>query len=82
MIASADGAKLYVTIGSNSNVGENGIAAEEGRADIWEVDPKTGTHRVFASGLRNPTAWAGAAAPSGPRSTSATRSAAIWCPTT
>jgi glucose/arabinose dehydrogenase len=54
VIASADGAKLYVTIGSNSNVGENGIAAEAGRADIWEVDPKTGAHRVFASGLRNP----------------------------
>jgi glucose/arabinose dehydrogenase len=54
VIASADGSKLYVTIGSNSNVGENGIAAEEGRANIWEVDPKTGEHRVFASGLRNP----------------------------
>ncbi len=54
VIASADGTKLYVTIGSNSNVGENGIAAEDGRADIWEVDPKTGAHRVFASGLRNP----------------------------
>jgi glucose/arabinose dehydrogenase len=54
VIASADGSKLYVAIGSNSNVGENGIAAEAGRADIWEVDPKTGAHRVFASGLRNP----------------------------
>jgi glucose/arabinose dehydrogenase len=54
VIANADGSKLYVTIGSNSNVGENGIAAEEGRADIWEVDPKTGAHRVFASGIRNP----------------------------
>jgi glucose/arabinose dehydrogenase len=54
VIASADGSKLYVTIGSNSNVGENGIAVEAGRADIWEVDPATGNHRVFASGLRNP----------------------------
>ena len=54
VIANADGSKLYVTVGSNSNVGENGIAAEEGRADIWEVDPKTGAHRVFASGTRNP----------------------------
>ncbi|MDB5966173.1 MAG: sorbosone dehydrogenase family protein [Polaromonas sp.] len=54
LIASPDGAKLYVTVGSNSNVGENGMAAEEGRAAIWEVDPKTGSHRVFASGLRNP----------------------------
>ncbi|HXC55751.1 MAG TPA: sorbosone dehydrogenase family protein [Rhizomicrobium sp.] len=53
VIASPDGSKLYVTIGSNSNVGENGIAAEAGRADIWEVDLKTGAHRVFASGIRN-----------------------------
>ena len=54
LIPSADGSKLYVTVGSNSNVGERGMAAEEGRAAIWEVDTKTGTHRVFASGLRNP----------------------------
>ncbi len=51
--ASPDGSKLFVSIGSNSNVGENGMAAEEGRADVWEVDPKTGKHRVFASGIRN-----------------------------
>ena len=54
VVASADGAKLYVTVGSNSNAGENGTAAEEGRAAIWEVDPRTGGHRIFASGLRNP----------------------------
>lgn len=54
IIASADGGKLYATVGSNSNVGERGMAAEEGRAAIWEIDPKTGSHRVFASGLRNP----------------------------
>lgn len=54
VVASADGKKLYVSIGSNSNAAENGIAAEDGRADIWEVDPATGEHRVFASGLRNP----------------------------
>jgi glucose/arabinose dehydrogenase len=54
VIASRDGSKLYVTIGSNSNAGENGLDAEQGRADIWEVDPRTGEHRVFASGLRNP----------------------------
>ena len=61
LIASADGSKLYVTVGSNSNVAERGMAAEAGRAAIWEVDPKTGAHRVFASGLRNPNgmAWAG-----------------------
>jgi len=58
VIASPDGSKLYVTVGSNSNVGENGMAAEEGRAAIWEVDPKTGAHRVFASGLRNPNGMA------------------------
>lgn len=54
IIASPDGSKLYVTVGSNSNVGERGMEAETGRAAIWEVDPKTGSHRVFASGLRNP----------------------------
>jgi glucose/arabinose dehydrogenase len=53
VIASQDGSKLYVTIGSNSNVGENGIDAEKGRANIWEVDPKTGEHRVYAFGIRN-----------------------------
>ncbi|HCS07951.1 MAG TPA: sorbosone dehydrogenase [Pseudomonas sp.] len=54
VIASPDGKKLYVTVGSNSNVGENGMDKEEGRAAIWEVDPATGSHRIFASGLRNP----------------------------
>jgi len=59
LVASADGARLYVAVGSNSNVGENGMAAEAGRAAIWEVDAKTGAHRIFASGLRNPVglAW-------------------------
>jgi glucose/arabinose dehydrogenase len=54
VIASADGTKLYVTVGSNSKLGENGMAAEEGRAAIWEVDPRTHAHRIFAGGLRNP----------------------------
>lgn len=54
LIASRDGSKLYVTVGSNSNIAENGMAAETGRAAVWEVDLKTGAHRVFASGLRNP----------------------------
>jgi glucose/arabinose dehydrogenase len=54
LIASPDGTKLYVTVGSNSNVGENGMAAEEDRADVLEVDRATGEKRVFASGLRNP----------------------------
>ena len=54
ILASPDGRKLYVTVGSNSNVAENGLAAEVGRAAIWEVDIATGSHRVLASGLRNP----------------------------
>ena len=59
VIASRDGARLYVTVGSNSNVAERGMDKEEGRAAIWEVDAKSGQHRVFASGLRNPNglAW-------------------------
>lgn len=59
VIASPDGTKLYVTVGSNSNVGDNGMAVEAGRAAIWEIDLKTGAHRIFASGLRNPNglAW-------------------------
>ena len=54
LIASRDGKKLYVTVGSNSNVAERGMAVEAERAAIWEVDIKNGTHRIFASGLRNP----------------------------
>ena len=54
VIAAADGSRLYVAIGSNSNAGEKGIDKEEGRAAIWEVNPATGTHRIFASGIRNP----------------------------
>jgi glucose/arabinose dehydrogenase len=51
--ASRDGSKLYATVGSNSNVGENGLDIEEGRAAIWEIDPKAKTKRLFAGGLRN-----------------------------
>ena len=54
ILASPDGRTLYVTVGSNSNVGENGLAAEAGRAAIWRVNPATGAHAVFAGGLRNP----------------------------
>lgn len=53
LVASPDGSKLYVGVGSNSNIAENGLDAEMGRAAIWEVDRATGAHRVFASGLRN-----------------------------
>ena len=60
IIASEDGTKLYATVGSNSNIAENGLDAEEGRAAIWEVDIATGEKRLFATGLRNPVglAWA------------------------
>jgi glucose/arabinose dehydrogenase len=55
LTASPDGAKLYVGVGSNSNITENGMQAEAGRASIWEIDRTTGAHREFATGLRNPT---------------------------
>jgi glucose/arabinose dehydrogenase len=57
--ASSDGSKLYATVGSNSNIGENGIEAEANRAAVLEVDRASGQWRVFASGLRNPNgpAW-------------------------
>ena len=58
VLASADGNRLYVTVGSNSNVAENGLEAEQGRAAIWEVDRASGEHRIFASGLRNPNGMA------------------------
>ena len=59
LVASPDGSRLYVGVGSNSNVGERGLLNETGRAAIWEIDPRTGQHRIFASGLRNPVglAW-------------------------
>jgi glucose/arabinose dehydrogenase len=55
LVASPDGTKLYVGVGSNSNIAENGMEAERERAAIWEVDIKTGAHRIYASGTRNPT---------------------------
>jgi glucose/arabinose dehydrogenase len=59
LVASRDGSKLYVTVGSNSNAAENGIDAERDRAAIMEIDIATGSTRTFASGLRNPNglAW-------------------------
>ena len=59
LLASADGRHLYVGVGSNSNVAERGMAAEAGRAAVWQVNIASGEHRVFASGLRNPVglAW-------------------------
>ena len=58
LAASPDGRFLYVGIGSNSNISERGMPAETDRAMIWQVDARTGAHRPFATGLRNPTALA------------------------
>lgn len=59
LIASPDGETLYATAGSNSNVAENGLEAEEGRAAVWAIDRRSGQGRLFATGLRNPNglAW-------------------------
>jgi glucose/arabinose dehydrogenase len=59
LLANADGSKLYVGVGSNSNIAEHGMDAEAGRAAIWEIDVATGAKRVYATGLRNPVglAW-------------------------
>jgi glucose/arabinose dehydrogenase len=54
LVASPDGARLYVGVGSNSNVAEHGLDEEQGRAAVWEIDRATGAAQVFASGLRNP----------------------------
>jgi glucose/arabinose dehydrogenase len=58
IIASKDGEKLYATVGSNSNVAENGMHEEEGRAAIWELDLATGEKRLYATGIRNPNGMA------------------------
>jgi glucose/arabinose dehydrogenase len=65
LVASPDGRWLYVGVGSNSNVAENGMAMERGRAAIWQIDPRAGSTRVLAGGLRNPVGiainpWSGA----------------------
>jgi hypothetical protein len=54
LVASPDGSKLYVGVGSNSNITENGIGAELNRAAVWEVDRASGRWRIYGSGLRNP----------------------------
>lgn len=58
LAADADGRYLYVGVGSNSNIGERGMAVEENRAVVWQIDASTGATRTFATGLRNPTALA------------------------
>jgi glucose/arabinose dehydrogenase len=65
LIVSPDGRRLFATVGSNSNVAENGLDAELGRAAIWEIDRLTGAARVFASGLRNPNGMAWMASDAG-----------------
>jgi glucose/arabinose dehydrogenase len=59
LLPSPDGRRLYVGVGSLSNIGDDGLDAEAGRACIYEIDPATGSSRVFAAGLRNPVglAW-------------------------
>jgi glucose/arabinose dehydrogenase len=54
ILASADGRKLYASVGSNSNIGERGFETEDGRAAIHEIDLGSGASRIYASGLRNP----------------------------
>jgi hypothetical protein len=59
LLPSPDGLKLFVGVGSSSNIAENGMEAEEGRAAIYELDLASGRSRIFAAGLRNPVglAW-------------------------
>ncbi len=58
LVADPQGRFLYVGVGSNSNVGENGMEMEKGRAAIWQIDPKSGRYAIFAGGLRNPVGMA------------------------
>jgi glucose/arabinose dehydrogenase len=58
LIASRDGHTLYASVGSNSNAAENGLAVEKDRSSVWAIDPATGSHHLFASGLRNPNGFA------------------------
>ncbi len=59
LLVSPDGTRLYAGVGSLTNIGENGLAVEEGRAAVWELDLASGAARIFAGGLRNPVglAW-------------------------
>jgi len=54
LLLSPDASKLYIAVGSASNIGERGMEAEAGRAAIWEFDLKTGSRRQYAAGMRNP----------------------------
>jgi len=83
VIASRDDSRLYVTVGSNSNAGENGMENEVNRAAIWEVEPATGRSRIFASGLRNPNglAWQSQSDALWTTVNERDESAVTWCPT-
>src|SRR5262249_26401508 len=82
LTASPDGSKLYAGVGSNSNIMENGLGAELGRAAIWEIDRTSGRKREYATGLRNPNGRSSRRARRryGPLSISAMSWAPIWCP--
>jgi len=58
LLLGPDAKKLYVAVGSGSNIGEDGMANEAGRAGIWEIDLAKGSHRQFAAGMRNPNGMA------------------------
>lgn len=58
LVANPEGTLLYVGVGSNSNIGENGLESEANRANVLEVNPKTGEYRIYAAGLRNPVGMA------------------------
>lgn len=58
LIASPDGSKLFIGVGSASNIAEHGMDKEEGRAAIWEINPESVAHRIYATGLRNPVGMA------------------------
>ena len=85
LTASPDGTKLYATVGSNSNVGENGMEAEKDRAAVLEDRSRQRQMaRIRLGPAQSERACPGSrkAARSGSPSTSATNSATIWCPTT
>ena len=83
LLLSPDRRKLYAGVGSLTNIAEQGMAVEEGRAAIYEIDLASGSSRIFAAGLRNAVgvAWEPTTAPCGPWSTSATGSATKRLPT-
>src|SRR3546814_12175371 len=54
VVAAPDGKRLYVTVGSSSNIAENGLDAEQNRANILQVDPEAKTYRIYSAGMRHP----------------------------